>query len=236
MSNYVREYTFIIPPPTFPGNSYYTNARDETRKVITDIVALNDQLVRQKKILTGDLGIDWYEIPLDTGETEYRVSLFSTARAVTPEILKDIHHLGVDLEFPVLIRTTDVQDLFCSGRPELATYFMNTYMAVGNSSFTSADVGAKNAYAKQNCKPLIADSAVEREIDLSMPETKTVVLRDLGIRNQLYQLKSATISNDTVTCILTGPRGEITHTVPVNREVWSKWPVVVKEAIDEETI
>ena len=126
MSNYVREYTFIIPPPTFPGNSYYTNARDETRKVITDIVALNDQLVRQKKILTGDLGIDWYEIPLDTRETEYRVSLFSTARAVTPEILKDIHHLGVDLEFPVLIRTTDVQDLFCSGRPELATYFMNS--------------------------------------------------------------------------------------------------------------
>lgn len=235
MNNYVREYTFIIPPPSFTGNSYYTNARIAAQDIMVKIIALHAELVQQGKITATDLAMEWYEIQLDAGTTEYRVSIFSTARAVTPEIVEAIRDRAAG--FTVLIRTADMQDLFCSGRPELIAYFMKTYMATGNNNFTSADVGAKNAYDKQNCRTLVANPVVnDREVDLSAPETKTVVLRDLGIRNKLYQLKSATISGDTVVCKLEGPQGEITHTVPVTREVWSRWPTIFKEAINEETI
>lgn len=237
MNNYVREYTFIIPPPSFTGNSYYTNARIAAQDIMVKIIALHAELAQQRKIAANDLAVEWYEIQLDPGTTEYRVAVFSTAKAVTPEIVEAIRDLASKSGFTVLVRTTDMQDVFCSGRPELAMYFMNTYMSTGNSTLTSADVGAKNAYDKQNCRTLVANPVVnDREVDLSAPETKTVVLRDLGIRNKLYQLKSATISGDTVVCKLEGPQGEITHTVPVTREVWSRWPMIFKEAINEETI
>lgn len=235
MSNYTREYTFIIPPSTFSGNHYYTSARAAAQGLMKGILAVESKLVQQGKISPADLALEWYEISLEVGRPEYRVAIFSTARAVTPEIVKTIHDLATNSGFTTLIRTADMQDLFCSGKPEFAAYFMNTYMFDGINT-TSADVGAKDAYDKQNCKPLVTNAVVDQEVDLSLPETKTTVLRDLGIRNKLYQLKSVTISGDTVVCKLSGPQGEITHTVPVKRDVWSKWPIAIKEAIDEETV
>lgn len=223
MNNYTREYTFIVPPASTVNYSY-TTALNATRDLISSIADLIKQLELQRKINSADLVTDWCEVVLDNLTSEYRVSLFSTARAVKPEIIKAIHDLAIECGFTVLIRTVDMQDVFSSGKPEFIAYFASIYMSTG-TNFTAAHVGAKVAYARQNCRPLVANEVVDREVDLSAPETKTTVLRDLGIRNKLYQLKSVTISGGTVSCKLSGPRGEIIHTVPVDREVWSKWPI-----------
>lgn len=237
MNNYIREYTFIIPPSTLVKNPSYTSSRQEAQDLVTAILALHARFVQQGKISPTDLGIDWNEVP---GTSEYRVSLFTTVNAVTPEITEAIHALAVKHEFTTLIRTAEIQDVFYAGKLELALYFMNTYTSTGNNklTFAEAEVGAKNAYAKQNCKPLTTNVPTEREVDLSLPETKTTVLRDLGIRNTLYKLKSVvvTLADNTVTCKLEGPRGEITHKVPVDREVWVKWPLGLKEAINAEIL
>lgn len=230
---YVREYTFIIPPSTLVKNPSYTNSRQETQDLVTAILALHARFVQQEKINVGptDFGIDWNEIP---GTSEFRVSIFTTINAVTTEIVEAIRDLAAKVGFTTLIRTAEMQDVFCSGKTEVVKYFIDTYMP----NTTSSEVGAKNAYAKQNCKPLVTNVPTEWEIDLSLPETKTTVLRDLGIRNTLYKLKSAVVASadNTVTCKLEGPRGEITHKVPVDREVWVRWPLALEEAINEEIL
>lgn len=237
MSNYTREYTFIIPPSQGKASS---SLRDDVRDCMTAVIDLISRLRQQDKIQGADLGVEWVEIPSSSESSEYRVSIFSSANAVTPEIVEAIRDLAAKLGFTVLLRTAEIQDVFYSGTPEAVQYFIDTYMSVtiNSTKITSAPVGAKNAYAKQNCRPLAASAPTEREIDVSAPETKTAILRELGIRNTLYRLKSAvvTVADNTVTCTLEGPRGETTYTMSVDRGVWTKWPTTLEEAINEETI